>query len=83
MKKLTRDYDQSLKQKKPNNSKYLLQVVICTYNRTEAAKRAVRSVLPYLELGVGLVVHSNSVTFQLLVEFAKSLFISLKHETAF
>jgi hypothetical protein len=60
MNKLDRDDDQSLKQKKPNNSKYLLQVVICTYNRTEAAKRAVRSVLPYLKLGVGLVVHSNS-----------------------
>jgi hypothetical protein len=60
MNKLVREDVQSLKQKKSNDSKYLLQIVICTYNRTEAAKRAVRSVLPYLNLGVGLVVHSNS-----------------------
>lgn len=72
MKKLVSSDNQFLERKNLNNGMYLLQVVICTYNRTEAAKRAIRSVLPYFNLGVGLVVHSNSVDDELRSFMAKN-----------
>ena len=43
-----------------DSKQYLLQIVICTYNRTEAAARAIRSCLPIISEEVGIVVHSNS-----------------------
>jgi hypothetical protein len=39
---------------------FTLQIIIGTYNRTEAAIRCIKSALPLLELGVGIAVHSNS-----------------------
>mgnify|MGYP003327701744 CR=1 FL=1 len=39
---------------------FTLQIIICTYNRTEAAIRCIKSALPLLEFGVGIAVHSNS-----------------------
>ena len=40
--------------------KFLLQVVVCTYNRTDAAIRAVKSVINADLDDVGVIIHSNS-----------------------